>query len=44
MAATPESILANIDKFVTSQGNQAGLEGLAKILKDLVDLASGGPS
>lgn len=35
---TKETIAADIAKFVTSQGNQAGLEGLDKILADILSI------
>lgn len=38
MAATKETVTADIAKFVTSQGNQAGLEGLDQILTDILSL------
>lgn len=38
MAATKTSVAADIKAFVTSQGNQAGLEGLDKILTDILSL------
>lgn len=37
-APTKASVTADIAKFVTSQGNQAGLEGLGQILKDVLTL------
>lgn len=35
---TKDSVKADIAAFVTSQGNQAGLEGLTKILEDILTL------
>lgn len=35
---TKTTVKADIAKFVTSQGNQAGLEGLTKILEDIISL------
>ncbi len=37
-APTKESVKANIAKFVTSQGNQSGVEGLTAILEDILTL------
>lgn len=37
-APTKESVTAAIAKFVTAQDNQAGLEGLDQILKDILTL------
>lgn len=35
---TKETITKEIAKFVTSQGNQVGLEGLDKILADILSI------
>lgn len=35
---TKDSVKADIAKFVSGQGNQAGLEGLTKILEDILTL------
>lgn len=37
-APTKESVTKDIARYVTSQGNQTGLEGLAKILADILTL------
>lgn len=37
-AITKDSVKAEIALFVTSQGNQVGLEGLTKILEDILTL------
>jgi len=37
-APTKASVTAAIAKFVTAHGNQAGLEGLDQILKDILTL------
>lgn len=35
---TKETVTADIAKYVSGQGNQAGCEGLGQILKDILSL------